>query len=215
MEPVIKKSARRANCRLWLWIKSLCLSACVHICVISLNTLQICTVMGAVLLWSSSGWKHPSRVLHCDSLGSTPSFYYSNYTLTLHCTFLMSGDIKYDLQPGLEQRRTGIPSSISGIFLLGVPLVTTICWGIYCFYKDPNTWPKPEFKNISMCVWQAILFAEAPVARVDEITYFSSPAVMQKAISEISNLWKGFTDDDNWAHRLEKSCAHIPFESRF
>lgn len=44
-----------------------------------------------------SGWKHSRRVLHCDSLGSSPSFYYSNYTLTLPCKFLMPGDIKYDL----------------------------------------------------------------------------------------------------------------------
>lgn len=37
---------------------------------------------------------------------------------------------------------------------------------------------KQAFRNISLSVWQAVLFAEAPAERVDEITYFSLPAVM-------------------------------------
>ena len=40
----------------------------------------------------------------------------------------------------------------------------------------------------SLCVWQAAAFAEAPVERGDEITYFGSPAVEQRAVLKISNL---------------------------
>lgn len=57
------------------------------------------TGYGAIVIkpfWPFSR-KHSIFMFCSDSLRVTPSFYY-NYKVTLQCTFLVSGDIKYDLQ---------------------------------------------------------------------------------------------------------------------
>lgn len=70
----------------------------------------ICIFWMFFRLCSSSGWKHPTHMLCCYSLRSTPSFYYSKYTLTLTCTFLLSGNIKYDLQSDCSKGQQKTPA---------------------------------------------------------------------------------------------------------
>ena len=78
-------------------------SNCVNVSIYMDLTVYFVCILSPLLLLVPC--PHPSRVLRCDSLRSTPSFYYSNYTLTLHCTFLPSGDIKYDLQSRQRQAK--------------------------------------------------------------------------------------------------------------
>lgn len=143
-----------------------------------------------------------SRVLCCDSLRSDPSFHYSNYTLTLHCKFLTSGDIKYDLQSRLQQANEDRNPQqciryFCKVFLLLQPSVE----GYIVSPKEPNTWLKPGFRNISLCVWQAIEFAEAPVER-DYITISAPPLSCNKPPYRSQTSSKGLNDNNVWVHRL-------------
>lgn len=74
---------------------------------------------------------------------------------------------------------------------------------------------KTQTPEENLTFWQTIAFAEAPVERVDEMTYFRSSAVMLQALLKISKLPKGFTDNSNLAHRLLETYTHIHFKSKF
>lgn len=90
-----------------------------------------------------------------------------------------------------------------------LPLLLTSAEEYIVSPKTQNTWLKPEFRHTLLSVWQGIVFAEAPVEREDGITYFSFPAVVQRAVTKISNPLRGFTHNHNWALRLQQSSTYL------